>query len=146
MASPLSTENPTPGPLIPSFTPSSLRDIPASRTAQKQNRLLAFTFHCRRPFEKTSSFSIPYISATLWAIRSISYLAASIRIVAHTVRLPRKEQILQNRSPPKSFRRSFDEPGSAAPVSLPLPNHRNSLAPIFPLLLRHQLELLYRAA
>ena len=49
MASPLSTENPTPGGLISNCLASSLSDIPNSLTAQKQKRLLAFTFRCCLP-------------------------------------------------------------------------------------------------
>jgi hypothetical protein len=46
MVSPLSTENPTPGELISNRLASSLSDIPNSLNAQKQKRLLAFTFRC----------------------------------------------------------------------------------------------------
>ena len=44
MLSPLSTEKPTPRGLISNRLASSLSDIPNSLTAQKQKRLLAFTF------------------------------------------------------------------------------------------------------
>ena len=44
MLSPLSTEKPTPGGLISNRLASSLSDIPNSLTAQKQKKLLAFTF------------------------------------------------------------------------------------------------------
>jgi hypothetical protein len=55
MASPLSTEYPTAGELNSNCLDSSLSDIPNSSTAQKQKRLLAFTFSGCLPFEKTSS-------------------------------------------------------------------------------------------
>jgi len=44
MNSPLSTANPTPAILISNFLASAVRDMPNSLAAQKQRRLLAFTF------------------------------------------------------------------------------------------------------
>ena len=44
MSSPLSTANPTPAILISNILANSVREIPSSRTAQKQKRLLALTF------------------------------------------------------------------------------------------------------
>ena len=72
MSSPLSTANHTPAILLSDFLANAVRDTPNSLAAQKQRRLLAFTFLLCRPFYKILSWSIFRTSATLAAIRSRS--------------------------------------------------------------------------
>jgi len=51
MSYPLSTADPTPAILISNFLANAVRDMPNSLAAQKQRRLLAFTFLLCRPFD-----------------------------------------------------------------------------------------------